>query len=241
MPLRWGAANSNTVTCGNPQTAPTIFTAIALLTVTASTGNKRISGKGGTNGFWNFSAPDFFGTNTLSVGVDYATTDANARSADNAFALNVPFWAVASFDGTNAPRLFHGNVGQPILEASYVAQNAPAGARAAETVSTLHIGNQPSATTASLNGSMWFYGWWPVAMTLGDAQHAIANLKDYQRAALVFLYPGENGTSRVVDLSGKGNHGTISGPVQSGQLIGWPPAATPDTSAAPWASKLLTV
>lgn len=210
--LRFGTASSDRITVGNPESAPTVLSHVALVRPTdVVTTNRRISGKGGATGYTNFALPSGLGGTRMLISLDYATTDGAADTVDNTIFVNLWQWVAFTFDGVNAPKLFHALLGQPFTECAYSATTTPAGARGTEANSSFFVGNQ-SSNTLSFIGSMAFFGWYASALTLQQLQWVQETMGPLGPMRCLFRI-GRHGATSIVDESGRGNHGVVTGAV----------------------------
>lgn len=156
-------------------------------------------------------------TGDLRCGVGRATTAMNVRSNGAVFKLGIPQFIGAQWDtsGTLATdqKLFVGDLGTPAAEPAYAAQTAGSGARSTDT-NNWAIGAQAAAGTNAWGGLIYWVAAWNRLLTLQEIyQQQFA--PTLTAGCLGFWYPGRDGEVLVRDLTGNGNHGAVTGAVES--------------------------
>lgn len=218
MSLTLGAAASDKVNYGNAGGdggSITIFTLYMWIYPTTITVGRRMfskvaSGGAGQCSFFNTSG----GTNRIRTFVDYVTTDASAISASNSISTNSWQFFATTFDGTNAPKIYSGNLSTAAAELSYFSQAAPSGSRVSDSNGNAYVGGDDTATDA-FQGRIAIVNWIVgTALTLPQIKsHQFFPRKHVNSKLLTFL--GDNGTGTQPDFSGNGNSGTVTGSSRS--------------------------
>lgn len=156
-----------------------------------------------------------YGTDVISTNYSRATSPQVARAAVTNFAawgLNKWLFVVgrshATTNGSN--NLSIGDLWTPPAEPSaYVDQTAGSGAFRSDAAASLYIGNRENDNVA-LDGRIAFTAWYNRRLT--DSEVFQTWLGWYWHPGLVGLWQhGHMGASRVLDLTGRGSTGTVTG------------------------------
>lgn len=144
------------------------------------------------------------GSLDYSRGFSVTTGTANATWA-NFVSIGTNEWicAASTFDGTNAPKLYAGEVGARILEpAAYTTQTAPSGTACDDSANDEKIGGI-SGSAFGFPGNIAFAGIWNRALSQEEVQ-AICNSphKVSGGSNVLFTYPGFTGGATEPDFSG---------------------------------------
>ena len=214
--LTFSDGGAHRVNCGSASDLDdlTVVTIAAWIFPTATTQNRRISNKGGNTGFFNFSISST-GTAALSTFIDYTTTDASAVSGDSVLSTNAWQFVAVTYDGANAPKIYHGTLTTALAEVSYASQTAPSGSRVTDNTNDFVIAN---ASQASFNrgfpGRIAWLGLWNRALSLGELREQQFH-PHVTSGNLIFMHLGFNGTGTQADWSGLGHNGTVTLATQS--------------------------
>lgn len=155
----------------------------------------------------NYWEMQYSGTPTINFSFSRVYSPTSAWSSCNGF-LTTGIWQfiAATFDGTNASKLYVGSLTSIVSEvSSYANYQAPSGTNCNDATANLYLMQRPSVT--AMDGKMAWAGIWNRSLTLGELQaqqyhpHVTADCK-------LFMHLGFNGTGTQVDWSGNGNNGT---------------------------------
>lgn len=147
----------------------------------------------------------------LRLYVDRASTDADYTTSSTPLATVEKWYLVAAtFNSSVSPsgRIYVGSLMEPAVDSTYSVSSSGSGATAADAGHNLVIGNTEANATA-------FHGRIAVAAYFNRAL-SLREIRDWQLHpqpldSRVFIRLGLTGTSTQLDLSGYGNHGTITG------------------------------
>ena len=141
----------------------------------------------------------------------YGTTDATSTTTGGPLASGVWTFVAATFDGTNAPKIYCGTRTTLVTECSYSTQQAPVGTLNSEGFAVLRAGLQSASTTANcLIGDVAWLGIWNVVLSLSQIQQQQYTMATTSGCVLNCMY-GWDGTGTQQDRSGSGNPGTVTG------------------------------
>lgn len=219
--LSFGAATSDRVDCGNTGTDPTAGSVWLWCYPTDVGGGQIMFNKGqtivATTGIWRLVINAISTPGSIRLVVDYATTDADARSNTNTLTANMWQFVAATFDGTNAPKIYLGSMLNQAAEVSYGTQTAPSGARVTDGGGSAVWGNSSIGSPVNtFKGKMSFGDFLPgTVLTLKELRWAQANCRPFRGRSKCFMEFGRMGTGRQMDRSGYANHGTLTGPTLS--------------------------
>ena len=221
--LRFGNVNTHRITLPtsvldnfNPATFA-VWTQLNTLSQTAV----RFFAKSGT-GTHQFFPQDFGGgTYNLDCKRNRATTSCEVAALWTNFqgaAAGIPLFCVGQTDtGTSGNnKLFVGTQNIPVSEPSaYTLQTNGSGTVTSNASQACEIGNA-NGLNFSLQGVMWWIGIWNRLFNLNELREMQYNPELFKSCSRGFWYPGKSGTSVVLDESGRGFHGAVSGAVLSG-------------------------
>jgi len=169
----------------------------------------------------NFFPQDFIGGGAgygLELFRGRATTSLDIHANWTNFfgaTANIPMFLAGQSDLNTAGnnRLFVGTQSIPAAEpSSYSVQTNGSGTATSNAGQVCLIGNQ-DGQSFSLQGAIHWLGVWNATLSLAellDLQHHPLTSPLLMRA-LAWWMPGTNGAGPVLDLTGKGNHGLITG------------------------------
>ncbi len=206
--------NGDRVDIGNTGTDPTSFTMYAWVKVNTFSGGTRFFAKINASSLTGYEVFGLAGSNELRTDVDYSTTDASAISSEANFILTGTWYFVAAtFDGTNAPKIYKGTLTSRVNEtASYSTQVAPVGSRVTDGGGSALIGNQNSTGvyTSKCGCDIAVINWMPgVVLNLGQLRsHQFAPHPEPETRYFDWL--GMTGTGTQPDLSGHKNNGIVT-------------------------------
>lgn len=168
-----------------------------------------------TNGI-SMKAP---GVNGLGLRLDVPMTGTSLRIQTNSSVVTLNAWnfVCATWD-TSSPtatdqKLFVGTLTSPVSEiSSYNFQIAGSGSVNNADSDGLGIGNIPSnpASFARFVGNIGWVGFWSTQLTQGQLRK-IQYKPTASANCVLSCWFGKNGSGTQTDLSGEGNHGTITG------------------------------
>lgn len=163
----------------------------------------------------NFLVDDAPGEGSLRLFRPRATTTTDFISTAGAVPLNVPMFVACTFDSTRATTgaLYTGRPGRNVAEVAYSTATNGAGALNDDAASLLWVGNLQRNTAITFKGRIGWYGVLNRWLTLGEAQQ-IYTAPTIHHALLpgtVLLSGWQDTTATQIDLSGYGNHGTVTG------------------------------
>lgn len=173
----------------------------------------------GDNFIWSktdngFAAERFFilrSSGYIRVELGRATTYAIAENNDSAISTNTWRFVGFSWDGTNAPKIYRGDLTTAIAEvSSYVTSQAGSGTAQDESANSMIFGNINPAGGEGFNGRIATVMVYNRVLSVGEMQ----SLQFMPRAAsgcLIYSNYGYNGTTNAPDWSGNGNTGTNTG------------------------------
>ncbi len=231
MPLKFGVS-TDLVNCGDGAAFRDCdpCTLFGWGTITSVAASGRLIGKGlaGT-GVRQIQ----YSTTQLQASLNRATSDAQSNTNFANFAAWVGVGATRYFlaatlkstGGVNGDQKFYlGTLAVPAAEpSSYGTQSVGSGANVSNSGTNLIIGNR-STGSLQWTGLIWIAGMLPVYLTLGDVRWL-----QYASLDPKFELPaswgggawrcGVNGTGPVYDITGTGNHGTITSAVPTSDAL----------------------
>lgn len=216
MSLQFGAATSDTVDIPNSAFIQNLdpFSWIIVATATTFTNLRAIVGKG-TAAAVNRKQIRLNGTaGNIDFIVERATTAAFFQ-ANNATMAPLGAWhaIAATFSSAVSPtmHIYATLYGGPLIECTYQsgATIDGVGAVGNDSASILTLGNS-AGHGGALQGHIAYAALYPVAMSLEELRN---ELRVQRRPAAGKWYPGSNGKGAVIDMSGNGGHGTITGAI----------------------------
>jgi len=169
------------------------------------------------------------GTPDIQVLMDRATTDLRASTTGTQLTvIGAQKWVVVAivFDSAGAngdQRIYAGDERTPIVEAtSYSVQTVGSGTVTDTSANPLYVGNNSALNFGVNNGQIAFVGMWSTVLSLADLRqqyNAIWQWLQQGGTDNPVLWPGcvlashlgRQGNSVALDVSGKGNHGSVSG------------------------------
>lgn len=216
--LRNGAASSDRIDIANAASIQTISPWSAggwfQLNTFANT-LPRIFNKGSTDEkrfLFNSSSGDLNAVQVRSGGAASSTTSTGFVT------LGVPQFLVATYADGDVMRIYRGSVVSPPSEASYASQSNNGTTATSDAGSALTIMNRSTVTTA--NRAMVGVGW---TFQLVAAQLTPAQISEWWQTGrppspglVVDLDLSADGNLTVLDRSGFGNHGLVTGSVPAG-------------------------
>jgi hypothetical protein len=208
MSLRYGASTSDRISIAQSAT-------VNNLTAWTNIGWFRPSGFGGGGlRMWSKQSTSNQrhagavnnGSGTLAHDAQRAT-DSTAVSTTT---LLLDIWQCVAFtyDETDGVRIFIGTHNDPMAEVVYASRAVGSGATEADSANPLFFGNRDTLASAFL-GQIQEQAHYARRMSRDE-------LEAWRRdpspvGAAVFIVPGQNGTGTQSDLTGNGNHGTVTG------------------------------
>ena len=240
MSFRWAQATTDKITVTNPLTlgAGSAYSVLMLVRRRGSFANSEGMNKGGAD-LLVYSS----GIGAAFSEVGRASVTAHSRIDVTVFEasvapLNVWTWLACTYSETLGCRIFHAKPHEIFREAPYTSQTVGSGNTNADT-GDLYIGNRGASNTLSPPLDI-------ESFTMYARELAPAELNDHTRRLMVsgtgqlggavvhFPRLGAQGFGRVIDYSGKGNNGTITG-LSLREPIYWEPPRTAffDAVAAP--------
>ncbi len=155
------------------------------------------------------------GNQQFRLQINRATTNAAAQTVDGALETNKWLFLAGTYDESDGPRIFKGDLTTTVSEVSYDSRTVGAGATSSDATDALRWGNRESSPsdTHGFRGRIAAVAYINQRLTLGElktAQFKIAawvlstgNTKDFH------LF-GFNGTGTQPDWSGSANNGTVT-------------------------------
>lgn len=160
-------------------------------------------------------------TPSINYNRDYTGTDANATATlpNLNGTLGQPF-CIAGMLTNGVPSLYGGNLKVPMtLAAAYsVGPTSGTVVLVDKSANPLRFGGF-SGAAQGFPGVIWMVAWFNYALALDELRTVQFEPWRMRARALGFWLPGCNGTGRVLDESGNGNHGTITGAVPTGDML----------------------
>jgi len=230
MSLLFGGATSDRVNCGSGSTLDDILTGTILAwayPTDVGTGGKYVLAKPyetGATGGLSFEI-GVGSSGDILVKRRRATTNLLASSNGGYVTTNTWQLLGTSWNSSGTAtdqRLYRGLLTADATECSSYApgQSAGTGANQSDAAKDLYIGNGSSdaATwTHAFVGSIAWVGVWNRQLTLGEI---IAQQYRPRKTSgcVLFMHLGFNGVGTQYDLSGSGNHGTVTGATQASHV-----------------------
>lgn len=148
-----------------------------------------------------------FGIDAWSCYVARATTNAERRSQSNMMPLNTWAFIATTYSEANGARMFFGTLTAPVVEATYVFNDAGSGNTSAD-AGDLWINNRGASASASMGGDLAVAAWFDREFTL---QELISHQWKPRNAngCQFFFNPYQTGT--IPDLSGNQRNGAGTG------------------------------
>lgn len=222
--LKWTAA-SDRIACGTGTTLDNVNLQqgswASWCTIGALTANHRFFQKGiaTSNNFFNIQL-----TNTrLFSGINRATTDCEARADFAAFPgmfnpaglMRNPIFCAGTWDLATATnnKIIVGNFLSPPREPiTYVNQSTGSGVQTSNTGEVAYVGNNKNFNVPFV-GTMSFFGMWDRVFRGNEFLALWRNPMAFRDPSCkLLLLPGDSGAATTqIDLSGKGNDGTVTG------------------------------
>jgi len=171
--------------------------------------------------------PDVFATsNVLSFRRSYSTTNAESYSVGSALTASAWNFVAVTFDGTNAPKLYHGDPDTLAHQLTYKFQQAPSGALVSDSSNTLQIGRR-NATNENWLGDIGFYALWNTTLGLSRIRQIQYGCRPNRSTTLkIWCFPGWDDTT-CYSWSAEGLEAVY-------QTVGTPPLPSwPDPPFAP--------
>jgi hypothetical protein len=141
----------------------------------------------------------------------YSVANAIATSAASTLTTNTWSFVCAGFDGTLAPKLYHGTLTTPVAEVSYNGTpTAPSGTNGDDSAGPLVVGHRPGLANSNVLGRIAWVGVWNETLTLGQLRAQQFRPRKTATSKL-FVHYGYNGTGTQTDWSGLKHHGTLTG------------------------------
>jgi len=165
----------------------------------------------------------FADTNDVAFSVGRATTGADAVSSDNFFTAGKWWFVACTYDESDGPRIFHGDLTTTVVEASsYATRDVGSGDTVSTSSDDLNLGYRASLSR-TLDGRVAYYHFIDARLSLGQIKglqfqsaRAVANTQ-------ILMYPGIDGSvTTITDYSGNGNDAAQVG---TGQAVGVGPGA----------------
>lgn len=244
--LLFGAATSDVVVTPPNATVNDLkaFTTLQLVRVDTLTTSRMLWGKRPGTANRMLRLPDTAGNVSLTLrrtggALTYTTSDTPLVQTGTLR------WIATTYDDsltTAAAHIYHGPYGGALVESTYSTATNGSGASDASDAANgwAWCNGQVSPYAQAVQGACWVCMLWPRALGLDDLRRVIAgDLTD--SGAIVEYALGLDGGIAVFDRSGHGNHGAITGAVQSGvplwleneppRMARWKRALFPPTSA----------
>lgn len=150
-------------------------------------------------------ADDFY------LSIDRATTLAEAASNEN-FATGKWWFLAGTYDESDGPRLFKGDLDTAVAECAYTTRNVGAGATNSST-GVLRVGTGYNFTTGQPDARVALFGLRNDRLTLTQIRRLQYAPLMAESATKLLWWLGYNGLTNVPDLSGNLNTGTVAGSV----------------------------
>ncbi len=210
MALTFSDGGNQVVACGTDASVRNLetLTVAAWVYPTAQTVNRRIVNQGGWPGGWNLNING--AATRWAFWQDYATTDAESWTADNAVHTNTWMFVAATKSGANAAKLYYADLGGVLAEeTSYTRQYTPSGSYNNDASGEpLRVGNQVTLDKG-FPGRIAWVGIWNRVLSLGELQAQMYG-RHPSDGCRFFMELGWNGTGTQPDWSGYRNNGTVS-------------------------------
>ncbi len=196
----------------------TAFSHWQWINLDASADNRRAWSKNGDAG----SQLVLNASEAIGVEIQRATTDAVIVTPTGQFSTGEWTCICFTYDETDGPRVFTGNLTTALTEVSYTTRTVGAGSTNADNAGPLNIGNRASGDAKSPDGRIAIHRLFNTRKTLAQLQ--AQQFRPYPTSDLV-LYQilGFNGVGTQPDYSGNGNSGTVTGATQADHVPLGPP------------------
>lgn len=233
MPIKFGGATSHRLDFGTMGAyAPTKLSWWGWVSYYAFTGNRQLfvkSDAGNTNASIRVDLTGTVGNCTLRWG--RATTGVSYITNTTPFApLNSPTFVVITLDSTAGAgliaQMFTAKLGGPLVSAGYSTQTDGSGAFNSA------AGNHCIGASTAGGGSVqsgqflcWSAGFYPeIILTPSQMLDCYAGRfpRGPKGVTHYIVRPGRNGTGIVIDESGNGVNGTLSGAIPTNDVLPWP-------------------
>lgn len=216
MSLLFGGATSDRVNFGSGASLDdmTAWTWILWMYPTSDTGNQSFIGKGtgadvGRKNLERRAAD----VNDYSFFAFRSGVDALAETTGVNRPLNAWKYVAMGYDDSDGPRIYHGDLSTLAVEASYTTRTVGTGVIDADASLDLFVGNNKGLVDA-------FVGRIAVVQVF-NANIGLGRIRQQQfqphntEDCRLLCHLGYNGTGTQYDLSGYGNHGTVTGATQA--------------------------
>lgn len=144
-----------------------------------------------------------------------STTNCDFVTVAGVVALNVPMFVAATYDGTLSPTvdIYTGTVVRPVSEVAYNTSTSGAGTISSDASHLQYVGNIQRSTSLTFKGRIGWYGIINRRLTLGELEQirTAPTIYDARVSGTVLLSGWQDTTATQIDLSGYGNHGTVTG------------------------------
>lgn len=214
MSIKNGGANSDRINCGSGTSLDDLaaFTWMLWVYPTSDTGAQtHISKASAATGRKSFERKST-DVNDFDSIVNRVTTNAGATTTGVNRPLNAWLFIALSYDGTDGPRVWTGNLTTPIVQASYSARTVGVGTTRTDNASDLFIGNR-DGTAEAFVGKISHVGAFNRRLTQGEIRSWQFNPRKMS-GCILYMDLGFNGTSTQPDHSGNFNAGTVTGGTQ---------------------------
>jgi hypothetical protein len=218
--LLFGTATSDRVTIApsSSNNALTARTIVLLVYPTAFNSSRALWTRlpnGSFNGFFRVSDTSgniqFAHRRTAST-FDYSTNSTPLK-------LNQWQWIAGTYDlslGASVAHIYSAFLNAPWTEATYATSTQGSGTcDTSDSTDSIAIGNTSlGSPTVAFQGSIALYMEWNRALTIDELRFVRrADGRVPPRGLIAYLVLAANGRGTILDRSGSGNHGTLSGPV----------------------------
>lgn len=222
--LRFGAATSDVLLTPAHSSVNNLktFTTLQLVNVTTLTASRILWGKRPGSANRMFRLPDTSGNVSLTIrrtggALTYTTSDTPLLQTGTLR------WLATTYDDaltSSAAHIYHGLYGSALVEAIYgTATNGTGASDASDSANGwAWFNGQVSPYSAAMQGVGYVAVLWPRVLSLHDLNEVVAG-RIAVSGAVVAYASGAQGSVAAVDLSGSGNHGTITGAVLSGEPL----------------------
>lgn len=216
MSLLFGATNSDRVNFGSGASIDSLtsWTWILWMYPTSNTGSQSFIGKGtgGTAGRKNLERKSS-DTDDYTFFAFRSGTDALAETTGVNRPLNAWKYLAMGYDDTDGPRIYHGDLNNAAVEASYSTRTVGTGVIDGDAALDWFVGNS-SANTEAFVGRIAVVQIFAANIGIGRIRQQQFKPRNAQDCRLL-CHLGYNGVSTQYDLSGNENHGTVTGATQA--------------------------
>lgn len=141
-------------------------------------------------------------------------TNTDFASPAGAVPLNMPMFVAVTYDSSLATfvDLYTGTLVRPVTEVTYTATINGTGTIEDDSASLLYVGNVQRAPTSNFKGRIGWYGVLNRRLTQGQLEQirTAPTIYDALLPGTVLLSGWQDTTATQIDLSGLGNHGTVT-------------------------------